>query len=141
MNNFEREVTYSAWLKANFPEDKLEESNKRIDFLCSNTNGTVHIVELKRPEIKIGIEEINQCAQYYEFIKRKQPEGVKTVKVILITENHKYAPGVEFMLESMKAGGLFEIKSYSDLLLQARFYHKDFINKYEEIMELKKGQK
>lgn len=139
MTNFEREVTYSSWLKEHFPDDKLEESNKRIDFLCSNNNGTVHIIELKRPNIKIGADEISQCLQYLEFIKRKLPDTVKKVKVILISENHNYAPGVQTNVESLTKTGDVEIKSYSDLLAQARQYHKDFIDRYDEILARKRS--
>jgi hypothetical protein len=138
MTTFEREVTYSAWLKEHFKEEKLEESNKRIDFLCTNNNGTVHIIELKRPKIKIGLEEINQCTQYIEFIKNRSPDSVKKVKVILISENHNYGPGVQTMVDSLRNSQDFEIKSYSDLLAQARQYHKDFIDRYEEILSLKR---
>ena len=44
-------------------------------------------------------------------------------------------------LNALKQDGQFEIKSYSDLLTQARSYHKDFINKYDEIMEKKNASK
>jgi len=137
MTNFEREVTYSKWLRENFPEDKLEESNKRIDFLCSNNNGIVHIIELKRPKIKIGSDEINQCAQYQEFIEKKCPDTVREVKTILISENHNYSPGVTKQVEALTRNGDFEIKSYSDLLSAARQYHKEYINKYDELMVIK----
>lgn len=137
MTNFEREVTYSHWLKEHFPEDKLEGSNKRIDFLCSNNNGIVHIIELKRPNIKIGMFEINQCMQYIEYIKRRLPDTVSKVKVILISENHKYDLGIETTINSLVKSQDFEIKSYSDLLAQARQYHKDFIDRYERILEIK----
>ena len=48
MTNFSREVTYSKWLHEHFPDDELETNNRRIDFLCSNNDGVVHIIELKR---------------------------------------------------------------------------------------------
>lgn len=137
MTSFEREVTFSRWLKENFPEDKLEESNKRIDFLCSNNNGVVHIIELKRPKIKIGSDELNQCAQYKEFIEKKCPDTVKEVKTILISENHNYAPGIHTQVEALTKMGNFEVKSYSDLLSNARQYHKEFITKYEELQAIK----
>lgn len=137
MTSFEREVTYSRWLKEQFPETKLEESNKRIDFLCSNNNGTIYIVELKRPSIKISFAELQQVAEYSEFIKRKLPDSVNKVVTILISENHSYALGVSEMVDSMVLGGRFEIKSYSDLLSRARSYHGEFIKKYENLLELK----
>lgn len=137
MTNFEREVTYSKWLKEKFPDDVLEGSNRRIDFICTNNNGIVHIIELKRPNIKIGMKEIEQISQYIEFITNKCPETVKEVKAILISENHNYGLGVKKLVESLRASGDFEIKSYSDLLDQARRYHSDFIDTYDELSELK----
>jgi len=137
MTSFEREVTYSGWLKEHFPEEKLEGSNKRIDFLCSNNNGIVHIIELKRPKIKIGSDELNQCTQYKEYIEQRCPDTVTEVKTILISENHNYAPGVKTQVDALTDRGNFEIKSYSDLLSTARQYHKEFIDKYDELKELK----
>lgn len=116
MTNFEREVTYKKWLEENFPDDSLEGSNRRMDFLCTNNNGLVHIVELKRPNIKISFKEIEQVARYSEFIKGKCPDTVTEVRTVLISENHKYGDGVRTLVDSLRASGNFEIKSYSDLL-------------------------
>lgn len=137
MSSFEREVTYSRWLKDHFPDDALDEPNRRIDFLCTNGNGIAHIIELKRPNIRIGMDEINQCSQYIEFIKKKQPDTIKEVRVVLISENHDYGPGVETLVNALRRTGEFEVKSYSDLLTQARSYHKDFIVRYEELLLLR----
>lgn len=141
MTSFEREVTYSKWLKEHFPESDLPEKNKRIDFLCSNNSGTIYIIELKRPSIKISFKEIEQVSSYQEFIESKLPDTCKEVRVILISENHNYADGVGKMVETYAKSGSFEIKSYSDLLTTAKEYHKEFINKFEEIKKLKEIQK
>ncbi|MCC9953265.1 ATP-binding protein, partial [Streptococcus agalactiae] len=39
ITTFEREKTYSQILKDNFSDEKLEGSNRRIDFLCNLVNG------------------------------------------------------------------------------------------------------
>lgn len=52
ITTFEREKTYSSILKEKFPDDTLDVSNRRIDFLCNLVNGELIIIELKRPGIK-----------------------------------------------------------------------------------------
>lgn len=137
MTSFSREVTYSAWLKEHFPDDKLETNNRRIDFLCSNNDGVLHVIELKRPNIKLGIGEIEQCTRYKEFMEDKCPDSIQSVRVILISENHKFGEGVKTIVEALRKNGDFEIKKYSDLLAQAKQYHMDFINKYDELLSMK----
>ena len=135
MTNFTRELTFSKWLKEEFPDDTLQGSNRRIDFLCNDNNGTVHIIELKRPKIRISFKEIQQCAEYKAFIQEKCPERVKTIKVILISENHAFDKAVENHVNDLRSSGSFEVKTYSELLNQARKYHDDFIRTYDELVE------
>ena len=53
VDSFKRELTFSKILKETFPDDKLNESDRRIDFMCFSSNNEIHIWELKRPKIKI----------------------------------------------------------------------------------------
>ena len=69
ITTFEREKSYSKILKENFPDEKLEGSNRRIDFLCNLVNGELVIIELKRPRIKITYKEISQALEYKIFIQ------------------------------------------------------------------------
>ena len=138
MNHFEREVTYSKILKEKFKEKKIPKSNKRIDFLCTNQSGVLHIIELKRPKIKITSDEINQAAEYYSFIKSNYPHDVQKIKVFLISNNYNMEDGAKIMAESMENNGKLILKSYSDLLSEAKRYHSKFIEEYKKIEELKK---
>lgn len=140
MTSFEREVTYSRILKENFPEKDLPESNRRIDFLCSNNAGVVHIIELKRPRIKISFKEVNQIVSYLSFLKKHCPDGVNPdeIHAILISNNYNMDDDVREMYMSLKGNKKLTIKSYDDLLSQARFYNNEFIKKYTEINEYKK---
>ena len=94
---------------------------------------------MKRPNIKISFKEIEQITQYKEFIKSKCPDTVDEVKTILISENHDYGLGVKTMVDSLRSSGDFEIKSYSDLLDQARRYHSDFIDTFDKLSEIKEA--
>ena len=79
MSKFEREVTYSKILKETFNDDELPESDRRIDFLCTNDSGIIHIIELKRPNVKLTFKQLQQITAYVEFIKRQYPEQAKEV--------------------------------------------------------------
>lgn len=133
MTTFEREVTYTKWLKENFPDDDLPESNRRIDFLCSNSAGTIHIIELKRPGIKLTFKEIHQAASYLEFLKKHCPDTVTAIHAFLISNRVEMDSATESMAESFRKDGKVFIKSYDELLSQARGYHKEFIKKYDEL--------
>lgn len=133
MSNFESEVTYSRILKERFPDEKLEEPNRRIDFLCNNNNGLVHIIELKRPSIKIGLQEIGQIADYHEFLKDKYPNDITNVVSFLISDNYDMENSARSIANSLEKDGKLYLKSYSDLLQQAKRYHSQFINIYNEI--------
>ena len=123
MSKFEREVTYSKILKETFSDSELPESDRRIDFLCTNDSGIIHIIELKRPNVKLTFKQLQQIAAYVEFIKRQYPEQAKEVYGYLISDNMSYEDGAETMRDGLKTQNIF-IKSYSDLLAEARTYNK-----------------
>ena len=136
MTVFDREVTFSRLLKENFPNEKLEEPNKRIDFLCSNINGDVIIIELKRPKIKITVAEITQALEYGVFLKKKR-QNLNSVKTILISDRFDMDDLAKSMYEAMEMKGDFLIRSYTELIDQAKNYHRHFIELQEKINEAK----
>lgn len=132
MSRFEREVTYTRMLKQKFPEPKeLPETNRRLDFLCTNSAGVIHVIELKRPNIKLTTKEIQQIAEYVEFIETQFPQTVGSVKGFLISDNMTFEPGAQKVRAGLETQDIF-VKSYSDLLAQARQYHQDMIATYEQ---------
>ena len=136
MEKFEREVTYSKLLKQKFGEDTdLPETNRRIDFLCTNSSGIIHIIELKRPCIKLTAKEMSQVASYTEFIKKQFPANAEKVKGYLISDNMTFESGAETIRKGLEKEDIY-IKSYSDLLAEARRYNQQFTNVYEEIHSL-----
>lgn len=135
MTKFDREKNYSRILKENFPDDKLELKDRRLDFLCTNDSGLVHIIELKRPSIKITSKQIDQITQYVEFLRNKFPNEAKQIEGYLISDKMTYDPGVKLMIEGMKTQGIY-IKSYSELLDEARRYNEQFFSVVEEFDEL-----
>ena len=139
INQFKREVTFSRILKENFPDDELEESNRRLDFLCNLVNGKLIIIELKRPSIKITEKEINQVIDYGIFVKEHSKEAIKNgVDVYLITDNYKIENDrIKIAIDSYEKSGTFYIKTYTDLLSQAKQYNQEYIDFYDKLTSKK----
>ena len=134
ITTFEREKTYSKILKDNFSDEKLEGSNRRIDFLCNLVNGELIIIELKRPNIKIKTEEINQALDYKIFVQKHHK--LDKVTTFLMSDRYDMDPIVRTTANSLEQSGDLFIRSYSDLLRDAKKFNQEFINKYEEIKEV-----
>lgn len=140
MSKFEREITYTKLLKQKFNDESiLPESNRRLDFLCTNSAGVIHVIELKRPRIKLTMKEIQQICEYVEFIETQFPQTQGNVKGFLISDNMTYEPGANKYRKGLEKEGIF-IKSYSDLLAEARRYNDDLYKMYEDI-SMKKNNK
>lgn len=134
ITTFEREKTYSRILKEKFSDEKLEESNRRIDFLCNLVNGELIIIELKRPKIKIKQDEISQALDYKIFVQKHYK--LDKVTTFLMSDRYDMDPTVKTTANSLEQSGDLFIKSYSDLLRDAKQFNQEFINKYEEIKEV-----
>ncbi len=130
----EREVTFKKILKENFPDDELEESNRRLDFLCNLVNGELIIIELKRPSIKISLKEIRQAREYERFLLKNHKESIaKGIKTFLISDRFDMDEETKDFYVSLEKDQKLSIKSYSDLLQKAIQYNKDYITRYKEI--------
>ena len=137
MSKFEREITYTNLLKRNFSDETdLPDSNRRLDFLCTNSAGVIHIIELKRPRIRLKTKEIQQISEYVEFIETQFPQTQGHVKGFLISDNMTYEPGAEKVRKGLESVDIF-VKSYSDLLAEARRYNDDLYRMYENISSKK----
>lgn len=128
------EVYFSTLLKENFPDQKLEEINRRLDFLCVGFNDTFYVVELKRPSCKVSKDELDQLLEYCEFIREKfgtSDASYSQVAGYIIAGGHTSTRGVDTRLKQMKSDRMY-LKTYPELLSQAIGYHKDFMDKHNE---------
>lgn len=128
---FKREATFATLLKENFPDDELEQSNRRIDFICHKANDDIIILELKRPEITITEKYIDQIYAYQAFAQKSYPNS--NIKTYLISNNYKTGEKVKLMIKTACQSGMFGIKSYSEMITDAKQYHYDLIEKYEKL--------
>lgn len=134
MTVFDREVTFSKILREQYPDEDLGESNRRIDFLCSNVNGEVFIIELKRPNIHLSLKEVLQTQNYRSFLLEKRPElDEQKVHVILISDNTILGREAKGIYDSLARDNKIKIRSYTEMLEQARQYHDNFIQAQDAI--------
>ena len=129
--SFKREQTFATLLKERFPDQELEGSNRRIDFICHKANDEIIILELKRPEITINTKYIDQIYAYQAFAQKQYPNT--TVKTYLISNKWHCDDKVRLMIKTACDSGLFAIKSYSEMITDAKQYHFDLIEKYNEL--------
>lgn len=131
---FQDEVTYSKLLKKAYPESDLDEKDKRIDFLCSNTlGGVLYVIEIKRSRYKVDKKAIEQAYEYGVFLKDKyaSPTGFSNV-VCYVVGGSKSTEGVFQSKEKtyMRTGEVF-VKTYRELLEQSKTFHKEFIEAHQ----------
>ena len=135
--SFEREVTYLKLLRERFNDSSLPESNRRIDFLTSMSDGSLYIFELKRPNIKITTDYVKQVYDYESFIREKDPHI--QIKTFLVTNNCDIDRTAQSMIDSARRDNKFDIKTYTELLSSARSYHGDIIEKYNELYKIEES--
>ncbi|WP_417198175.1 ATP-binding protein [Bizionia sp.] len=132
---FKDEVTYSTLLKESFPEEEINESNKRIDFLCSNALGEIlYVIEIKRSNYKVDLKALDQAYNYGAFLKHKYASATGFSKVVcFVVGGEKNSEDYMFQEREdtyMKSGSVF-VKTYRELLEQSKEYHKEFMQAYE----------
>lgn len=132
--NFQDEVTYSKLLKDNFKEEDLDENDRRLDFLCVDFSESFFIIELKRPETVIGKNELDQAMDYVSFMdSRLSNEFGRNVKCFIVGKKLADSDKVRRTAKAFRRDEAVYFRSYLDLLRNAKSYHQEFINKYDEI--------
>lgn len=134
---FKDEVTYSKLLKETFNENDLDEKDRRIDFLCSNALWEIlYVIEIKRSKYKIWLKALEQGYDYQAFLTKKYASKTWFAKVVCyVVWWEKDSDDYKFLAKEdtyWKSWEVF-VKTYKELLEQAKEYHKEFIEKYNEI--------
>jgi len=134
----EDEVTYSNLLRNNFKEsDTVPETDRRIDFLCVDLASIIFIIELKRPNIKANGKILDQALEYASFLRSKKgndPDFSKRdIKTFIVCDGIVNKPEVKEKADAYEMSGKVYVRTYTELLANARKYHEDFINRYEKI--------
>lgn len=132
---FKDEVTYSALLKKSFPDEKLDEKNRRIDFLCSNALGEIlYVIEIKRSQYEVDYDAIEQAYDYRSFLNEKYASQSGFTKVVCFVVGGSKSSDRKFKDKEktyIQTGEVF-VKTYAELLEQSKEYHKEFIEAYNK---------
>jgi len=132
---FRDEVTYSNLLKKSFPDSKLDERDRRIDFLCSNALGEIlYVIEIKRSNYKVDIKALEQAYDYGAFLTDRYASETGFSKVVCYVVGGEKSGNYKFKKKEktyVLTGEVF-VKTYRELLEQSKEYHKEFIDAYKK---------
>jgi hypothetical protein len=137
INMFRHELQYAQILKENYSDESLEESNRRIDFLCTSVSNHKFIIELKRPNHKITTKDIDQAKDYRSFIETKIPNDKFSPNKVVA-----YLVGGEISddrltkdeIDTQQQADKVYVKTFVQLLEDARNYHREFLSKYDDMI-------
>lgn len=136
INVFRHEAQYVSLLKEHFLEPNIEETNRRIDFLCTSVSNHRFIIEIKRPNHRITNKDINQAKDYRTFIEdRCNADPLHPNKVIAYVVGGYISDDrmTKDEIDSMRQTDKVYVATFNQLLSDARNYHLEFIDKYEKI--------
>ena len=126
------EVHYSDLLRERFPDARLTEPNRRIDFLAIGVGDTVHVVELKRPGYRVKSKDLVQLNKYVGFVREligNEPErSYKDIAGHLLVGSRSRDSGIEEMVRSAELTRKYLV-TYNDLLVTAGRLHEEFEKK------------
>ena len=113
---------------------KKGEGARRLDFFClGDRYQTAHVVEAKRPGDIVGRKEFDQLRDYVLYLRRKlieestDPEHRRSlIKGLLIAD--RIRPGDEGHARTGQESGLFDIRTWENLLSSAEAMHKEFLD-------------
>lgn len=129
------ETPYSELLRDKFPDEKLDEANRRIDFLAMGVGDTVHVIELKRPQYRVRVDDFMQLSKYVGFIKSRignDPKtGYRDVAGYLVVGHRSNDSGVQEATRTFE-NSRYYIRTYNDLVTSARRLHQHFVDKLDQ---------
>ncbi|WP_187993159.1 ATP-binding protein [Vibrio harveyi] len=132
---FRDEVTYSKLLEETYPDEELDEKDRRIDFLCSNALGEIlYVIEIKRSTYKVDAKAIEQAYDYASFLEERYASETGFSRVVCYVVGGSKSEDRRFRSKEKtyaETGEVF-VKTYRELLEQSKEYHKEFIETYDD---------
>ncbi len=116
--------TYSSLLRKQFPEDvKTDVESRRLDLLGVRLSSEINIVELKRPERKLHLEDLGQIERYVDWARgnllSSGEDSPKYARGLLIVGELSSKAELQQKLRRL-AGDDIRVETYGDLLHRAR---------------------
>ena len=132
---WQHEAHFSELLRNHFPDQELGESDRRIDFLSIGVGDTVHVVELKRPDYRVRDRDLLQLTKYVGFVKERlgnvPGRGYADAAGYLVVGKRSSDSGTREFIRMAEKSRQY-IKTYGDLITDAKRLHSDFERKLAE---------
>ena len=133
LTKWQHEARFSKMLSEKYPEAELKEKDRRIDFVATNARGTIYVIEIKRPRHKVDSKDMDQLADYVTFIESKMGNANSVYNQV---EGYIIAGGIKDDRRTRRLvneGKEFRryVRTYEDLVSQARTVHSEFLDKIE----------
>jgi len=129
------EVQFSELLREKYPEEELNEQNRRIDFVCIGTGDTVHVIELKRPGYVVKSKDFDQLLSYVEFVRDRlgnvAERGYRDAAGYLVAGEVSDDRETRAKMRMYEKNRMY-VKQYSDLISVARRLHAEFEDRLKE---------
>ena len=119
---FRDEVTFSKLLKEKYPDNELEESNRRIDFVCTSVSNNRFIIELKRPHHTINEKDIDQAARYRAFLANhigNEPASASQIVAYVVGGKRSQNHFAQSKIDTYSKTGEVYVKTYGELFENA----------------------
>ena len=137
------EVRYSQLLRDEFPEDSDDlASDRRIDFLCVGEGTNLVVVEIKRPQSKASVKDLDQIEDYVNFMRDHiQRTTDREYKYDEVTGYLLCGDLVDTYQVRGKRNNLADariyVRRYMDLLDMVQRAHSEFLQRYNQLREAK----
>jgi hypothetical protein len=134
------ERSLSAMLREQFPDDQLDERDRRIDFLCVREGTQLVVVEIKRPGVRASAKELGQIEEYVHFMRdlvsRSTDPDLASREVLgYLLVGGVVDKGTIHQKVASLAHAKIYVRTYNDLLEMVRRSHRDFLERYRELRE------
>ncbi|MEK7996970.1 MAG: ATP-binding protein [Planctomycetota bacterium] len=121
--------------------DDFSDPKKRADFVMSNQDATVQIIEIKQPHHKLTDAEVDRIVKYRDLMDEfLNTEGNKEFKrqfsdfrITVVCDGLKLDGTRRQALEGMKANGQLQHITWRSFLLRTREMHKSFLDEAERL--------
>lgn len=137
------EIRFSQLLRKEFPEQADEaDADRRIDFLCVRESSKLVVVEIKRPTCKASTKQLDQIERYVNFMrdftaKTTDPAlRLGEVSGYLLCGDIVQSGLIQQKIKNLELADIY-IRKYHDLLRLVENSHRDFLDRYEKLQELK----
>ncbi|HEY6616722.1 MAG TPA: ATP-binding protein, partial [Vicinamibacterales bacterium] len=125
----------SGMLREKFPDETLDERDRRIDFLCVREGQQLIVVEIKRPGVRASSRELSQIEDYVHFMRdltsRSTDPDLLTAEVVgyLLVGGVVDKGTVRQKIASLAQAKIY-VRTYEDLLEMVKRSHRDFLERY-----------